>query len=121
MANGLNHWATSRRLIIQADADLAAGDPIQASEKGWGGAAHAIKAVAEERGWRHDNHARLFGIADRLVAETGESDIRELFGIASDAHKNFYEGKMSKEKVADSLAKIRTLLDILDNLSTETN
>ena len=121
MPNGLNHWETSRRLIIQADAELAAGDPIQASEKGWGAAAHAIKAVAQERGWRHDNHARLFGIANRLVAETGESAIVELFGIASDAHKNFYEGDMSQERVADSLEDIRTLLDILDNLSTETN
>ena len=76
MANGLNHWATSRRLIIQADAELAAGDQIQASEKGWGAAAHAVKAVAQERGWRHDNHARLFGIANRLAAETGDSRIR---------------------------------------------
>ena len=121
MANGLNHWATSRRFIIQADAELAAGDLLQASEKGWGAAAHAMKAVAQERGWRHDNHARLFGIADRLVAETGDSGIRELFRAAGEVHKNFYEGKMSQEEISDSLAKIRTLLDILNNLSTETN
>ena len=121
MANGLNHWEISRRFIIQADAELAAGDLLQASEKGWGAAAHAIKAVAQERGWRHDSHARLFGIADRLVAETGNSDIIELFRVASDAHKNFYEGNMSQEDIADSLAKIRTLLDILDNLSSDTN
>ena len=121
MANGLNHWEISRRLIIQADAELAAGDLLQASEKGWGAAAHAMKAVAEEREWRHDNHARLFGIADRLVAETGESDIRVLFRSASGAHKNFYEGDMSQERVADSLEDIRTLLDILDNLSSNTD
>ena len=121
MANGLNHWEISRRFIIQADAELAAGDLLQASEKGWGAAAHAMKAVAQERGWRHDNHARLFGIANRLVAETGESIISELFGIASDAHKNFYEGDMSSETVSDSLEDIRTLLDILNNLSTNTN
>ena len=121
MENGLNHWEVSRRFIIQADAELAAGDLLQASEKGWGAAAHAMKAVAQEREWRHDSHARLFGIADRLVAETGNSDIIELFRVASDAHKNFYEGNMSQEDIADSLAKIRTLLDILDNLSTDTN
>ena len=121
MANGLNHWETSRRFIIQADAELAAGDLLQASEKGWGAAAHAIKAIAQERGWRHDNHARLFGIADRLVAETGESDIRELFRAASKVHKNFYEGNMAKEDVAENLAKIRRLLDILAGLSTNAN
>ena len=121
MATGLNHWETSRRFIIQADAELAAGDLLQASEKGWGAAAHAIKAIAQERGWRHDNHARLFGIADRLAAETGNPDIKRLFGIASDVHKNFYEGKMSKESIADGLTDIRRLLDILASLSTETN
>ena len=121
MANGLNHWETSRRFIIQADAELAAGDLLQASEKGWGAAAHAIKAVAQERGWRHDSHARLFGIADRLAAITGMYEIPDLFQTASETHKNFYEGSMSKEDVAENLAKIRTLLDILAGLSTETN
>ena len=121
MANGINHWETSRRFIIQADAELAAGDLLQASEKGWGAAAHAIKAIAEEREWRHDSHARLFGIVDRLVAETGESDIRELFRAAGEVHKNFYEGSMSKEDIAGSLAQIRTLLDILAGLSTNAN
>ena len=121
MANGINHWETSRRFIIQADAELAAGDLLQASEKGWGAAAHAIKAIAQEREWRHDSHARLFGIVNRLVAETGESDIRELFRAAGEVHKNFYEGKMSKEDIAGSLAQIRTLLDILASLSTNAN
>ena len=121
MATGLNHWETSRRFIIQADAELAAGDLLQASEKGWGAAAHAIKAVAQERGWRHDNHARLFGIADRLASITGMYEIPDLFQTASDVHKNFYEGSMSKERIADGLADIRTLLDILASLSTETS
>ena len=121
MATGLNHWETSRRFIIQADAELAAGDLLQASEKGWGAAAHAIKAVAQERGWRHDSHARLFGIVDRLASITGMYEIPDLFQTASDVHKNFYEGSMSKERIADGLADIRTLLDILASLSTETS
>ena len=121
MQTKLDHIATSRRFIIQADAELAAGDLLQASEKGWGAAAHAIKAIAEERGWRHDSHARLFTVARRLARETGRSEISDLFYTASDVHKNFYEGKMTKEVIADSLAKIRTLLEILSGLSTETN
>ena len=119
MATGLNHWETSGRFILQADAELAAGDLLQASEKGWGAAAHAMKAIAIERGWRHDSHARLFGVADRLALETGRAEIKRLFHTASSVHKNFYEGAMTKEKVADSLTKIRTLLEILSDLSTE--
>ena len=120
MTTGLNHWEISRRFIIQADAELAVGDLLQASEKGWGAAAHAMKAIAEERGWRHDSHARLFGIADRLALETGRAEIKGLFHTASDVHKNFYEGTMTKEAIAVSLAKIGTLLEILNGLSTET-
>ena len=117
----MNHWETSQRLIRQADAELAAGDLLQASEKGWGAAAHAMKAIAIERGWRHDTHARLFGIADRLVAETSDYGFRALFRTASDAHKNFYEGSMTEEDVAASLADIQTLLEMLSNLSTDAN
>ena len=120
MPTELDHIATSHRFILQADAELAAGDLLQASEKGWGAAAHAMKAIAEEHGWRHDSHARLFTIARRLARETGRSEIIELFYVASDTHKNFYEGKMTKENIAVGLAKIRTLLEILSGLSTET-
>ena len=80
-----------------------------------------MKAIAEERGWRHDTHARLFGIADRLVRETGRAEIVELFHTASEVHKNFYEGAMPKEEIADALADIRTLLEILSDLSTSAN
>ena len=121
MPNGLNHWEISRRFIIQADAELAAGDLLQASEKGWGAAAHAIKAVAQERGWRHDSHSRLFGIANRLAAITGMYEIPDLFQTASQTHKNFYEGDLDEKHIERNLGEIRTLLDILDNLSSETN
>ena len=40
------HIATSRRLLEQAEREYRAGDVLQASEKGWGAAAHAVKAIA---------------------------------------------------------------------------
>ena len=39
----------SRRLIRQAAEELERGDLIQASEKAWGAAAQAVKAIAEQR------------------------------------------------------------------------
>ena len=35
MVSAIDHTATSRRLIQQADDELALGDLLQASEKGW--------------------------------------------------------------------------------------
>ena len=80
-----------------------------------------MKAIAIERGWRHDSHSILFSVADRLALETGGSEIVRLFRTAGETHKNFYEGTMTKEDVAGRLAKIRTLLEILSGLSTDAN
>ena len=46
MATTEFHIATSRRLLEQAEREYRAGDVLQASEKGWGAAAHAVKAIA---------------------------------------------------------------------------
>ena len=71
MATVETHTETSQILIRQAEAELQDGDRLQASEKGWGAAAHALKAVAEQRGWRHNSHGLLIGVADTLAGETG--------------------------------------------------
>ena len=53
----------SRHFMEKADEYLAAGDRVQASEKGWGAVAEAIKSIAEERGWYHQGHRLLNDIA----------------------------------------------------------
>ena len=60
----------ARHLLEQASAELAQDDVRQASEKGWGAAAQMVKAVAEQRGWQHRQHAALFAAVSRLVDET---------------------------------------------------
>ena len=119
MVTTIDHAETSRRLIQQADEELAKGDLLQASEKGWGAAAHAMKGIARSRGWPHSHHRELFAVADRLVAETSQQQIRTLFQVASATHKNFYEGWLTAEAAAGNLADIRTLLEILDILSAK--
>ena len=59
----------SRRLEAQAKAEYSALDLRQASEKVWGSGALMVKAVASERGWRHDNHALLFQAVRALDSE----------------------------------------------------
>ena len=103
----------ARHLLAQGLAELAEGDSRQASEKGWGAAAQMIKAVAAARGWRHDNHASLYTVINRLVRETGDDDIRNRFGVASALHQNFYENWGDSEYVAGGL---RDVLDLLDRL-----
>ena len=118
MVSAIDHTATSRRLIQQADDELALGDLLQASEKGWGAAAHAMKSIARSRGWKHTTHSDLFVVARRIADETDQPAVRTLFQVASVTHKNFYEGWLDVEDLARNLAEIRTLLDMLESVST---
>ena len=108
------HTDTSRRMIRQAAAYLAKGDGLQASDKGWSAASHAVKAIAEGRGWRHKNHADLFRVVRRLTAEMEQPEIRRLFDVANGLHINFYEGWLGDEDIAERLADVRLLLAMLD-------
>ena len=108
------HMETSRRFITQAEAELRAGDEMQACEKAWGAVAHAMKAVAERHRWRHETHADLFRVVDNIVRLTGDPEIRLFFNNANALHKNFYEGRMGYEHIARSMERVKRLLTKLD-------
>ena len=110
----ITHREASRRLITQARADLQAADLLQASEKGWSAAAQAVKSVAETRGWPHNGHGLLFQVIDRLVAETGDEDIRTAFGLAGALHTNFYEDWLGRESIEAHLSKVAVLVEKLE-------
>lgn len=113
----MNRYGTmSRELLDKAQQALAQGDLVQASEKGWGAAAQAVKAVSEARGWQHDSHRVLYEIANRLATESGDPEIRTLFSIASSLHQNFYEHWMPDEMVARNLESVADLLQRLEAL-----
>lgn len=100
----------------QADEEFAKGDRLQASEKAWGAAAHAVKAVAQQRGWRHDGHRYLFDTIDGIYRETGDPELRDLFGRANSLHMNFYEDWQSNEHVQDGIERVKVLLEKLKPL-----
>jgi len=112
----LTYQDAARHLLAQGFEELAAGDSRQASEKGWGAAAQMIKAVASSRGWKHDSHASLYRVIDRLVKETGDDGIRSRFGVANGLHQNFYENWGGADYVAGGLADVRGLLNRLEPL-----
>ena len=108
------HLETSRRFIVQAEVELREGHRMQASEKAWGAAAHAIKAVAELYRWPHNTHADLFRVIDNIVRMTGDPEFDGLFGMANTLHQNFYEGWLSAEYIARNINGVKRLLIKLD-------
>ena len=112
----LTYQDAARHLLAHGLEELAKGDSRQASEKGWGATAQMIKAVASSRGWKHDSHASLYRVIDRLVRETGDDDIRSRFSTANGLHQNFYENWGSADYVAGGLVEVGVLLDKLEPL-----
>jgi hypothetical protein len=107
---------TSRELLAKAEEALSQNDLLQASEKGWGAAAHMVKGVAEKRGWRHDGHRELYQVVTRLAQETSDSELGVLFSVAKALHSNFYEHWMTKEVIEEDLARVREFLRKLEGL-----
>ena len=110
MSPAEEHHLTSQELLTKAEEALSQDDLLQASEKGWGAAAHMVKGVAESRGWSHDGHRQLYQAANRLAQESGDPEIRGLFSLASALHSNFYENWMPGEMVGYNLSQVRELL-----------
>ena len=110
------HTLIGQDFLAKAEEALAQDDMLQASEKGWGAAAHVVKGVAESKGWPHNGHRELYQAVNRLAQEFGDSEIRALFDSASALHSNFYEDWMPKEMIGSSLAQVRIFLQRLEGL-----
>ena len=108
------HGHTSREMLAKAEEAVAQDDILQASEKGWGAAAHMTTSVAEWRGWSHTGHRELYLVVNRLAQETGDGELRTLFDNANSLHSNFYENWMPREWIDDGLGRVREFLDKLE-------
>lgn len=106
----------SRQYIERAEEYLRAGDRMQASEKGWGAVAEAVKSIAKERGWNHQGHRLLNDVAFQLTAEWGRPDLKLLFDAMEKLHINFYEDTMELDDVATSVANAKNLLRGLEDM-----
>ena len=111
------HRRISRQFLRQAESEFAHGDRLQASEKAWGAAAHAVKAVAQQRGWQHDGHRYLFEAIDKIYCETGDREFLGLFNSAVSLYTNFHENWQTDDFVQDGIERVEILLEKLEPLA----
>jgi uncharacterized protein (UPF0332 family) len=110
-----DHYVERGQIFIrQAQEELDEGDLRQASEKAWGAAAQAVKAVAEERGWNHHSHAMLFDVVGEINDERRSGRLGRLFGVANQMHGNFYEDWMDEADVQDGISTVKALMQRLE-------
>ena len=104
------HAETALEFLEKADRHFAEGDQLQASEKLWGAAAHAMIAVALERGWPHSSHPALKRAADRLTEEHNDPIIAYGFGLAEKYHIDFYHLALTEEAWLADRPRVRDLV-----------
>ncbi len=109
----------SHYLLEESQLQLDLGDLIQASEKAWGAAAHAVKSVAQTRGWNHHRHDLLSDVVDQIASEWNRPALLDLFDSASVLHQNFYEHEMNDARVRRIIDRVRTLVAELDAIRDE--
>ena len=110
------HAGISRRFLEQAREELTRGDRLQASEKSWGAAAHALKAVAEQRGWNHNHRALVVAVAEHLAREFERQDFVDLIQIAQASHINFYENIQESDSIGRAISRVAYFLEELDRV-----
>ena len=109
----------AREFLVKGQQYLAAGDLHQASEKGWGAAAHMAKAVAEAQGWQYDRHADFSRVMNQAAVMTGNDRLSDLRGRANDLHGNYYERKrfLNGEIIGKDLERMAELVELLTPLT----
>ena len=111
-----DYHAVSHTLLAQAQAEHAIGDYRQASEKGWGAAAHIVKAVAANQGHPHKAHKLIRANAKRISSSTGDPQIRRFFNRAEQLHRTFYETPLPSPQIAVRLSEVADLIARLETL-----
>ena len=115
----LAHVAQAREFLGRAREYLATRDLHQASEKGWGTAAHMAKAVALAQGITYERHSQFHQVMNRARELTGSDRLRLLHGRAEVLHVSFYElsGDLDANAISSDLDDMAELLGLLQPLT----
>lgn len=94
---------------------LADGDFHQASEKGWGAAAHITKAVAAAHGWRYESHDEFDAVLDQASSLAQNDRIHDLGNAAHYLHRNYYQRKamLNPDRIQQNLDNVAQLINLL--------
>ena len=114
-----DYESQAREFLAKGREYLAIGDLHQASEKGWGAAAHMVKAVAEAQGWTYDRHADFSWVINQTILKTGNDRLRELRGIPNDLHGNYYVRKrfLDADIIRRDIESVAELVELLAPLT----
>ena len=105
---GADHDQISTEFLRRSREYLDADQLLQASEKGWGAAAHAAKLYSETRdGLEYERHEQLGDVV--LDMSRGTNDFRQISKWATSAnrlHRNFYDDSLNASAIEECLNEV---------------
>ena len=111
------HAERSWHFLDLVDDEVKRGELEEACNKIWGAAAHAIKAVAERRGWFHGSHNALEETVMRLIDDEGApSSLYIYYTSANWFHSRFYGGPPSGSAIRHGKAEMAEFIRMLESL-----
>ena len=110
------HVQTARVFLDESDTLFGEGEVLQGSEKVWGAAAHAVMAIAQQRGWAYDSHRNMKNAVEPSCPKsTGDAVHTAIaFAVAEKFHINFYHhghGRLSSWTL--TVLRVRALVERL--------
>ena len=112
-----DHTQISAVFLRRSRAYLANGELLQASEKGWGAAAHALKSYALARSLEYRNHSDFHDLVTHLRLETRHSQLRQSENSANALHRNFYDDNLTAPQIAAHLDNVANLVNLIRRLT----
>ena len=114
--NAEAYAAISHRFVDHAKDQLRLGNRLQASEKVWGAANYALKAVALQRGWRHGGQRNVFAIAEQLSREFNRPYLSDQLLVARAIHYNFYDNDLDQTTISTGIDAVEKYVAELDEV-----
>lgn len=111
-----DHIALAREFLRRSREYLDDGDLHQASEKGWGAAAHIAKAVAASRGWEYEHHDQFDMIIQNARHQFRQPSLRGYGQSAQSLHRNYYQhpSLLNADAIREDIDDVETMLDVLE-------
>lgn len=111
-----DHIALAREFLRRSREYLHDGDLHQASEKGWGAAAHIAKAVAVARGWEYEHHDQFDMIIQNARHQFRQPGLRNYGQPAQSLHRNYYQhpSLLNADAIREDIDDVETMLDVLE-------
>lgn len=111
-----DHIALAREFLRRSREYLENGDLHQASEKGWGAAAHIAKAVAASQGWEYQHHDQFDMIIQNARHQFRQPSLRNYGQSAQSLHRNYYQhpSLLNADAIREDIDDVETMLGVLE-------